>query len=70
MRRVCSGSVSFARKERRSLQTEIDLLKTLATTVIVFVLCWVPHGFVIMFGRPGPPDEFQKVRNKCFWRVY
>ncbi|CAK8693989.1 unnamed protein product [Clavelina lepadiformis] len=57
LRKLTVSSVQFDNrdKKKRSLQREVNLLKTLATTVALFVLCWGPYGVCVLgFARTVP----------------
>nr|XP_002130281.1 5-hydroxytryptamine receptor-like isoform X1 [Ciona intestinalis] len=48
-------------RQRRSLQRETNLLKTLAMTVVLFVVCWTPYGFVVVFDPFGVAPTTKKI---------
>ena len=61
-RRTLSAGVK-PEKKQKILRREINLLKTLATTVVLFVLCWVPYGVCIIVTQGHTPTNVKKVSN-------
>ena len=50
-------------QERTRLRKEITLLRTLAVTVVAFVVCWMSYGVVVMFFAPTVPPRVKKVKR-------
>ncbi|CAK8693991.1 unnamed protein product [Clavelina lepadiformis] len=48
-----SGMQQNSEQHRRSMRKERSLLKTLATTVAFFCICWLPYGFTIIIDVGG-----------------
>nr|CAB3254792.1 5-hydroxytryptamine receptor-like [Phallusia mammillata] len=58
---VSPSNVLRQAKERRSLQKEINLLKTLATALAFFILCWMPYAFSVTFDPKGIPHKSKQI---------
>lgn len=56
------AEISYTKKEKQSMKREISLLKTLATAVVCFVLCWTPYAFCILIDRGSVDPVIKKVR--------
>lgn len=59
------------KQRKKSFQKEIGLIKTLAVTVIVFVLCWTPYFIAVLCGEGVLPPLLHKVsrthESVLFW---
>jgi len=58
-----STSSSKPDSNQRILRREVNLLKTLATAVVLFVICWVPYGVCILFFTGKTPPDVKKVTS-------
>ncbi|XP_076802965.1 melatonin receptor type 1A-like [Clavelina lepadiformis] len=59
-RSLNSTRFQMSRQEKKRLKREIRLLKTLAATVVAFVLCWAPFGLGILIAPTRIPDHVKK----------
>lgn len=62
-----SGLSNNNAQHRRSVKKERALLRTLATTVLVFVICWLPFGFCVLIDPTNINKHAKKVSLKTFF---
>ncbi|CAK8693990.1 unnamed protein product [Clavelina lepadiformis] len=53
-------NLSNSTQQQRQLKKEINLIKTLAVTVVFFVFCWTPYGLVVLFFAKTVPPRVKK----------
>ena len=58
---LAHGSRGETEIRRKTLRREINLLKTLATAVAIFVLCWTPYSFCLLINPTEVPAQIKKV---------
>ena len=51
-------------KEQERIKQEINLVKTLAVIVGVFLICWLSYAIVVLFFAETVPPRVKKVRNR------
>jgi len=47
--------------KQRKLSKQLNLAKTLSVTVLTFILCWMPYGFVMLLDPFAPNNMAKKV---------
>ena len=59
-----SFAITTRKKDAARFRKELSLLKTLAVTVLMFVICWLPYGIVVLFFSGTVPPRVKKVRQQ------
>ena len=65
-RKVRSRSMMTSTRSQQgkgASKKELNLLKTLAITVAIFAVCWLPYGGVILFDRLAVDHRVKKVNK-------
>jgi len=63
MKVLCLDGISKQKRKRSEnfIKREINLLKTLITTVFVFVIFWTPYALVVLVDSDGVDFRLKKV---------